>query len=86
MRISMRRFTRLSNWFSKKVENLEHAVALYFMYYNFGRIHKDFAGNPGDGVRCGGSRLVAKRNCGLSRFKLRHYRSHTSIGKSAAGP
>ena len=35
MRMSMRRFTRLTNAFSKKVENLEHAVALHFMYYNF---------------------------------------------------
>ena len=39
MRMSMRRFTRLTNAFSKKVENLEHAVAVHFMYYNFGRIH-----------------------------------------------
>ncbi len=36
----MRRFTRLTNAFSKKVENLAHAVSLHFMYYNFGRIHK----------------------------------------------
>ncbi len=34
MRMSMRRFTRLTNGFSKKVENLEHSVALHFMYYN----------------------------------------------------
>ena len=40
MRMSMRRFTRLTNAFSKKVENLEHAVALNFMWYNFGRPHK----------------------------------------------
>jgi len=39
MRMSMRRFTRLTNAFSKKLENLEHAVALHFMYYNFARIH-----------------------------------------------
>lgn len=37
MRMSMRRFTRLTNGFSKKVENLEHAVALHFMHYNFCR-------------------------------------------------
>jgi hypothetical protein len=40
MRMGMRRFTRLTNAFSKKVENLAHAVSLHFMYYNFARIHK----------------------------------------------
>lgn len=40
MRMNMRRFTRLTNAFSKKVENLGHAVALHFMYYNFCRIHQ----------------------------------------------
>jgi IS1 family transposase len=40
MRMSMRRFTRLTNGFSKKIYNLECAVALHFMHYNFGRIHK----------------------------------------------
>jgi IS1 family transposase len=35
MRMRMRRFTRLTNAFSKKIENLEHAVALYFFHYNF---------------------------------------------------
>ena len=38
MRMSMRRFTRLTNGFSKKMENHEHALSLYFMYYNFARI------------------------------------------------
>jgi hypothetical protein len=38
MRMSMRRFTRLTNAFSKKVENHAAAVALYFMYSNFGRV------------------------------------------------
>ena len=46
MRMSTRRFTRLTNGFSKKVENLEHAVALHFMYYNFGRIHKTLRVTP----------------------------------------
>lgn len=40
MRMHMRRFTRLTNAFSKKVENHAHAVALHFMYYNFVEIHK----------------------------------------------
>lgn len=46
MRMGMRRFTRLTNGFSKKIENLEHAVALHFMFYNFGRIHKTLRVTP----------------------------------------
>ena len=46
MRMNMRRFTRLTNAFSKKVENLEFAVALHFMHYNFGRIHQTLRVSP----------------------------------------
>lgn len=45
MRMSMRRFTRLTNGFSKKPENHMHALALYFMYYNFACPHKSLR-NP----------------------------------------
>lgn len=45
MRMNMRRFTRLTNAFSKKLENHEYALALYFMHYNFGRSHKTLS-NP----------------------------------------
>jgi IS1 family transposase len=46
MRMSMRRFTRLTNGFSKKLENHGHAVALYFMHYNFCRVHKTLRVTP----------------------------------------
>lgn len=46
MRMSMRRFTRLTNGFSKKLANLEAAVALHFMHYNFARIHRTLKETP----------------------------------------
>ena len=46
MRMSMRRFTRLTNGFSKKIENHAHAIALHFMFYNFGRIHMSLRVTP----------------------------------------
>jgi IS1 family transposase len=46
MRMQMRRFTRLTNGFSKKVGNHRAAVALHFMYYNFARIHQTLRVTP----------------------------------------
>jgi IS1 family transposase len=46
MRMSVRRFTRLTNAFSKKLENHAAMVALYFMYYNFGRVHQTLRVTP----------------------------------------
>jgi hypothetical protein len=46
IRISTRRFTRLTNAFSKKAENHAHAMAIYFMHYNFVRIHQTLRCSP----------------------------------------
>lgn len=46
MRMQMRRFTRLTNAFSKKIQNLGYAVALHFMHYNFCRVHQTLRVTP----------------------------------------
>ena len=46
MRMSMRRYTRLSNGFSKKLENHVHMVALYTVWYNWARVHKTLRTSP----------------------------------------
>jgi len=51
MRMNIRRFTRLTNAFSKNVENLAYALALHFMYYNFCRIHQILRVTPATETR-----------------------------------
>jgi hypothetical protein len=58
MRMSMRRMTRLTNGYSKKVENLAAAVALHFMHYNFGRPHMSLGKNRTPAMAAGISEHV----------------------------
>jgi hypothetical protein len=46
MRMQMRRFTRLTNAFSKKIDNHIHQVALFYMWYNFARVHQTLRVTP----------------------------------------
>ncbi len=51
MRMGMRRFTRLTNAFSKRVENLAHSVSIHFAYYNFCRFHESLTIRNADGTK-----------------------------------
>jgi hypothetical protein len=61
MRMSMRRFTRLTNAFSKKVENLRAAVSLHFAHYNFVRVHRTLRVTTSYGSSGERSAMVARR-------------------------
>jgi len=58
MRMQMRRFTRLTNAFSKKLENLRAAVALHFAWYNFVRIHRALGTTPAMAAGLSGTLLT----------------------------
>ncbi len=62
----MRRFTRLTSAFSKKLQNLKGHVALHFAFYNFVRIHQTLRVTPAMavGITPGGDRPVLKPSCG----------------------
>jgi hypothetical protein len=73
MRMGMRRFTRLTNGFSKKVEDLAHAVSLHYMYYKL-RPHPPNAPNDArDGRRRRRPQVEPSRDRRAPRFKLMHY-------------
>lgn len=65
MRMGMRRFTRLTNGFSKKVENLAHAVSLHFMHYNFARVHKTLECTPAMAAGVADHKWTLKEIAGL---------------------
>lgn len=65
MRMSMRRFTRLTNAFSKKVENHCFALALYFYHYNFCRIHKTLRTSPAQAAGLTSELLSMEHLCAI---------------------
>jgi IS1 family transposase len=69
MRMGIRRFTRLTNAFSKKLENHIHALSIYFMHYNFVRIHQNAPMHARDGSQGDGETLVA-RGYGCARGRM----------------
>ena len=71
MRMGMRRFTRLTNGFSKKLENHGHMVALHFMHYNFAENPQDAADYASNGRWRIRPRMVAGRNCDAGRCRIR---------------
>jgi hypothetical protein len=65
MRMSIRRFTRLTNAFSKKIENHAAAVALWFMYYNFCRVHTTLRVTPATEASISNHVWTIDELCGL---------------------
>ena len=65
LRMGMRRFTRLTNAFSKKVENHRHMVALFFLYYNFCRVHSTLRVTPAMEAGISDHVWTIEKLCGL---------------------
>jgi hypothetical protein len=65
MRMSIRRFTRLTNAFSKKIENHAAAVAIWFMYYNFCRVHQTLRVTPAMEAEISNHVWTIEELCGL---------------------
>jgi hypothetical protein len=63
MRMGMRRFTRLTNAFSKKVENHAHAISLHFMHYNFCRPHQTLT------KAAGGKKTTPAMAAGITKYR-----------------
>lgn len=67
----MRRFTRLTNGFSKKVDNLKHSVALHYMYYNFARVHKTLGVTPAMAAGISDHAWIIEEILSLEKFQNR---------------
>jgi len=67
IRMQNRRFTRLTNAFSKKIENHRYALALFYMYYNFGRVHQTLRMTPAMAAEVSDHIWPMEENAGLIR-------------------
>jgi hypothetical protein len=74
MRMGMRRFTRLTNAFSKKIDNHIAAVAIYFMHYNFCRIHQTLRITPAMAAGIADHVWSVEEVCGLAKESVNRYR------------
>jgi len=87
MRMHMRRFTRLTNAFSKKIENHCYAIALHFVYYNFARIHKTLRVTPAMEAKLAKKPMTVEEIVSLIPaevpVKRRPYKPRTNILKAA---
>lgn len=85
MRMGMRRFTRLTNAFSKKLENHAAAVSLHMMYYNFGRKHMTLGISPAVAAGVADHFWTVEEIIALDGFKLSHYQTFGSLVPSPGG-
>jgi hypothetical protein len=73
MRMGMGRFTRLTNAFSKKVENLAHAVSLHYMHYDFARVHQTLKTTPAQAAGVADHKCSLHEIAALLDLNLTHY-------------
>lgn len=86
MRMAMRRFTRLTNGFSKRFENHCHAVALHFMYYNFCRVHRSLRVTPAMEAKIADHVWTLEELVGLLEIKEREAIKAGAMKRGPYGP
>ena len=85
MRMHMRRFTRLTNAFSKKVENHCYAIALHFVYYNFCKVHKTLKVTPAMEAKLAIKPMTIEDICNLAPIEAPKTRGKYKTKKQTEG-